>query len=205
MSSAPSVRAAPERREPASQVSSLYALPMPATNRLLRSKGFSSPGWRRMRSRNTSRVSSERRRRGPSRSSRDSRRGAPGAGGTACRASPGRRTAGPAVVETQLDARPRADALAARHEPEAPREHGVGRQDRAARRPRDRKGSGGTCLDVARRRRSSRPARSSSGVARSRIGVGAVASTTLRPGTRRTSSSATTVRSGSSGTRGASH
>ena len=41
---------------------------------------------------------------------------------------------------------------------------------------------------------------SSSGVARTRIGVGAVASATERPATRRTSSSATMVRSGSSGT-----
>ena len=44
------------RSRAACRISSLYALPIPATNAWLRSRFLSSPGWRRIRSRQTSSV-----------------------------------------------------------------------------------------------------------------------------------------------------
>ena len=62
-------------RRAANRISSEYALPIPATNAWLRSRFLSSPGCFRIRSRQASRVSPGRGRRGPSR-----RRPRPGTG-----------------------------------------------------------------------------------------------------------------------------
>ena len=125
-----------------------------------------------------------RRHRDPSRPIRGSRPWSRARRGRACRASRGRRSAGPSPSSSRRrrPVRARTRSRGGR-EPEAAGEHRVGGQHTLA---------GAVALErheqelaaPAWQRRGSRPRRasSSSGVARTRIGVGAVASRTVAPG-----------------------